>query len=83
MTNDLQIRIHLFSVLREHLPPGGERGRATVTLPQGATVADLVAHLGITRRVRLVVVNGVQEEDRQRSLQDGDYVKFLPAMVGG
>jgi len=79
----MQIYVHLFSILREHLPPGGERGRATVTLPEGATVADLIAHLGIARRVRLTIVNGAQEEDRGRPLQDGDYVKLFPAMVGG
>lgn len=79
----MQVHIHLFSILREHLPPGSERGRATVALPEGATVADLVAHLGITRRVRLVVVNGVQEENPQRSLAEGDQVKLFPTMVGG
>jgi len=79
----MQIHVHLFSILREHLPPGGERGRATVTLPEGVTVADLIAHLGIARRVRLVTVNGVQEKDRGRPLQDGDDVKLFPAMVGG
>jgi sulfur carrier protein ThiS len=79
----VQVYVHLFSVLREHLPPGSEGGRATVTLPEAATVADLIAHLGISRRVRLVVINGVQQEDRQRPLQEGDQVKLLPSMVGG
>ena len=79
----MQIHVHLFSILREHLPPGGERGRATVTLPEGATVADLIAHLGITRRVRLVVVNGEIEENRRRPLRDGDAVKLFPTVVGG
>ena len=79
----MQIEVHLFSVLREHLPPGSDRGRATVTLPDGATVTDLITHLNITRRVRLVVVNGIQEEDRGRFLQDSDQVKLFPTMVGG
>lgn len=78
-----QVHVHLFSILREHLPPGGERGRATVTLPEGATIADLITHLGITRRVHLVVVNGVREENRQRLLQNSDYVKIFPTVVGG
>jgi molybdopterin converting factor small subunit len=79
----MQIHVHLFSVLREHLPPGSKGGQATVALPQGYTIADLIAHLGITRRVRLVVVNSVQEKDLQRPLQDGDQVKLFPTMVGG
>jgi sulfur carrier protein ThiS len=79
----MRVEVHLFSILREHLPPDGERGRVSVTVAQGATVADLIEQLGITRRVRLVAVNGVQESDRQRVLQDGDYVKLFPTMVGG
>jgi len=79
----MQVQIHLYSVLRQHLPPGGKRGQAVVTLPEGATVADLIAHLNITRRVRLVVVNDAQEKDRERPLQDGDRVKLFPVMVGG
>lgn len=79
----MQIHIHLFSILREHLPPGGERGRATVVLAEGATIADLIAHLGITRPVRLVVVNGSQEKNHQRPLQDGDQIKLFPPMIGG
>jgi sulfur carrier protein ThiS len=79
----MRVKVHLFSILREHLPPDGERGQAWVTLAQGATVADLIEQLGITRRVRLVAVNGVQESYRQRVLQDGDYVKLFPTMVGG
>lgn len=79
----MRVQVHLFSVLCEHLPPHGERGRANITLPDGATVADLIAFLGISRRVRLVVVNGIEEPDRGRSLQDGDHVKLFPTMVGG
>ncbi len=79
----MQIEVHLFSVLREYLPPGNERGQASVALPRGATVADLIAQLGITRRVHLVVINGIQVENRQQSLQDGDSVKLFPAMIGG
>lgn len=79
----MQIYVHLFSILRERLPPGGERGRATVMLAEGATIADLIAHLDITRRVRLVVVNGSQEKNHQRPLQDGDQVKLFPPMIGG
>lgn len=79
----MQVQVYLFSVLRKHLPPGSERGQATVTLPDGATVADLVAQLGIDRRVRLVVVNGVHDQNHQRLLEDGDQIKLFPTMVGG
>lgn len=79
----MRIQVHLFSILRQHLPPGGEAGQASIELPDGNTVADLIEHLGITRRVRLVMVNGAQEKSLERRLRDGDIVKLFPTMVGG
>jgi sulfur carrier protein ThiS len=78
----MQIQVKLFSRFREHLPRE-TRGEATVELPEGSTVGQLVAHLGIERRVRLIVVNDEPEPDRDRPLQDGDQVKVFPVVVGG
>ena len=78
----MQVHVKLFSRFREHLPPEA-RGKATIHLPEDATVADLLAHLGITGRVQLVSVNDKPETDRARTLQDGDKVRILPFVVGG
>jgi hypothetical protein len=47
----MQIHVQLFSILRDCLPAGSERGQATVNLPEGATLADLVSRLGIDRHL--------------------------------
>ena len=50
----MQIEIQLFSILRECLPVRGRGDPAQgqmVTVPDGATLADLVASLGIDRRL--------------------------------
>ena len=78
----MQVHVELFSRFREHLPPE-TKGKATVRLPEDATVADLLAHLSITGRVQLVSVNKEREPDRARILQDGDRVRILPFAVGG
>jgi sulfur carrier protein ThiS len=82
MDSSVRVHIKLHSRFREHLPPEA-RGRATVTLPEGATVADLLDHLGIVRRVQLVTINGEQESDRTRALREGDEVRIFPFVVGG
>lgn len=78
----MHVHVKLHSRFREHLPPEA-RGRATVTLPEDASVADLLEHLGIVRRVQLVIVNGEQEADRTRALREGDEVRIFPFVVGG
>ena len=78
----MQVHVQLFSRLREHLPRE-VRGEATVQVPEAATVADLLAHLGIAERVKLVSINGQRETDLGRILQTGDQVRIFPIVVGG
>ncbi|HSJ53192.1 MAG TPA: MoaD/ThiS family protein [Anaerolineae bacterium] len=91
----MQIHVQLLSILRNCLPPGAERGQATVTLPANATLADLVTHLGIDRYLGLptgdiisranwqIRVSGQFEMDMERVLQDGDEVCVFPPVSGG
>jgi molybdopterin converting factor small subunit len=93
--NSMNVEIQLFSILRELLPPGARRGRATITLADGATVADLITQLGIDQKMGFapedmtskagwqVMVSDKFEADMGRILQDGDQVKILPPVSGG
>jgi len=78
----MQVQVKLFSLLRQHLPEEA-RGEAAVELPEGATVDDLVEHLGIVRRIKILTINGERESDRCRPLQEGDNVRIFPFVVGG
>jgi molybdopterin converting factor small subunit len=91
----MQIHVQLFSILRDCLPAGAERGQATVTLPEGATLTDLVTHLGIdeylgygaseltSRANWQVMVSGQFELDMERRLRHGDEVRIFPPVSGG
>jgi sulfur carrier protein ThiS len=76
------VHVKLFSRFRNHLPSDA-RGEAAVDLPEGATVETLITHLGITRRVKLITVNGERETDKDRVLCEGDGVRIFPVVVGG
>jgi sulfur carrier protein ThiS len=78
----MHVQVKLYSRFRELLP-GEARGEATVQLPHGATVTDLLEHLGVSGRVKLITVNGERQSEWARPLNDGDRVRVLPFAVGG
>lgn len=91
----MQVQVQLFSILRDCLPPGAQRGLTAVLVPDGATLKDLIVQLGIDQRLRLeagavasgagwqITVNGRFEPDVERVLQDGDQVRIFPPVAGG
>jgi molybdopterin converting factor small subunit len=91
----MQVHVQLFSFLRDCLPPDAEQSQATVTLPEGATLIDLVTHLEIDRQLGYeatdviakagwqVMVSGTYELDMGRVLRDGDQVLIFPPIAGG
>jgi sulfur carrier protein ThiS len=78
----MHVHIKLSSRFREHLPREA-RGEASVELHDGATVADLLDHLSIVQRVKLITINDEPETDREQMLHDGDIVRIFPVVVGG
>ena len=78
----MQVQVKLFSRFREVLPRE-TRGQTKLDLPDGTTVAELLAHLGITDPVKLITVNGQREVDLQHPLANGDTLQIFPPVVGG
>jgi len=77
----LEIHLQLYSILREKFPTDS-KGRAVLQLGEGATLIDLLNSLGVKRKVT-ISVNGVQESDKSRQLQEGDKVKMFSSVSGG
>ena len=78
----MRVHVKLLSRFREVLPPEAQ-GEITLVLPDGATIQHLVDHLDLSRRVKLISVNGEREKDRSRPLSEGDFVRIYPVVVGG
>ncbi len=78
----MHVYVRLYSRFRRHLPTEA-RGEATVELPDGATVDELLDRLGIVKPVKLITVNGQHETDRGRLPGEGDSVRLFPIVVGG
>jgi molybdopterin converting factor small subunit len=78
----LDVRVTLFADLRKYISPG-QPGSRRCRLAAGATVADLVAELGIPPGELMTVgVNG-ELAARDTVLGDGDDVALFSPMEGG
>jgi len=79
----IEVQVKLYATLRHYQPhtPLGEA--RLISLPQGATVGQLVVKLGIPAdAVKKVFVNGVMVQDDD-VLHSGDDVGIFPPIAGG
>lgn len=81
-TPRIAVRLTLFADLRRLLPKGHE-GPLTISVPPGATVADLMAAASVPPDEDVTIgINGDQGA-RESVLADGDEVVFFSPMEGG
>jgi sulfur carrier protein ThiS len=82
MPPTVTVRVTFFADLRRFLPRGAD-GPQPYTLPGGATLADLLAAIGLARDAEITAaVNGEQAGPDAR-LSDGAEVMLLSPMEGG
>ena len=80
--------MRLFASLRSHLPDG-TRGRATLALPSGANLQQLLDHLDIEPRLAQMVLVDGQQAPRDRDerlrlvLHDDQTISIFPPVAGG
>ncbi len=77
------VQVKLFASLRKYHPAGESHDSAAIELPTGATVADLVARLGIPPTHAGMVISGDEKLAPQAPLVDGQEVILLPPIAGG
>ena len=79
----MQVRVKLFATLRKYMPAGVAGDTLTVEVGDGATVADLVAALGIPLdHARMAVVRGEQLA-LDAVVPPGEEVNLFPPLAGG
>jgi molybdopterin converting factor small subunit len=77
------VQVKLFATLRKYMPPGASGDSVTVDVPDGATVADLVARLGIPLdHARMAVARG-EQLDLDAPLPAGVEINLFPPLAGG
>ena len=77
----MKVNIELMGSLVDYLPDS-ERGESVLMLKDESTIADLLAHLKLKRRV-IVAVNGDEEKGMEHVLSEGDEVLVFTVISGG
>jgi sulfur carrier protein ThiS len=78
----ITVMVTLFADLRRFLPRGAN-GPQRYTLPEGATLADLLAAVGIAADYELTAAVDGELAARDTPLRDGADVMLLSPMEGG
>jgi molybdopterin converting factor small subunit len=80
----MNIEVRLFAQLRKYLPRGNSQGSARIDMPEGATIADALAALGIpASAANMALVDGSHEANVRQRLKDGCTLSVFPPMAGG
>jgi molybdopterin converting factor small subunit len=82
MAETVTISVKLFATLKRYLPAGNTDG-ITLTLPQGATVQDVVDTLKIPRDHAGMLVAGDTYVEINTPLTDGLQLSIFPPLAGG
>jgi molybdopterin converting factor small subunit len=79
----VRVLVRLFATLARYLPQDGRDGCASLELPEGGTVADAAAALGIPADLPRIVLVNDHEADDGRRLHAEDVVTLFPPLAGG
>lgn len=82
MADTVTISVKLFATLKKYLPPGSEEG-ASLTLPSGSTVLDVIDALKIPPEHATMLVAGDAYVEKTTLLTDGLQLSIFPPLAGG
>jgi len=79
----MRIIAKLHGTLRKHLPAGNQGNVTAVEVPDGASVAEVVARLNIPPDHARMFVSGDEHLEASSVLHDGQELNIFPPLAGG
>ena len=79
----MTIEVRLFATLAKFLPPGSQGDAATLHVPDGSTVRDVVRGLGIPVDMPAIVLVNGRDAAGDRALAPSDVLTMFPPLAGG
>ena len=79
----MKVEVALYATLSKHLPPGAQNRRAIIEVKDGATVREVLNHLGVPPELpNILLVNGRQAPE-DTVLKEGETLSVFPPLAGG
>ena len=79
----MRVQVKLFATLRKYMPAGSSGDTLTVEVPDGSTIGEVVAALGIPAdHARMAIVSGTQLDLAAPVPADAE-VNLFPPLAGG
>ena len=83
----MQVTVKLYATLSDYLPPGSKNNRVELSVPEAASVQEVLQPFALPARLtHLVLVNGVFVPPEARAttlLQEADVLAVWPPIAGG
>lgn len=79
----MKVEVRLFATLARYLPEPSKSSSATVQIPEGSTVRQLVRVLGIPDQMPAVILVNGRDATPDQVLKDGDTLTLFPPLAGG
>lgn len=79
----MTIQVALYAGLTRYLPLGAQERKATLRVPDGATVLEVMRQLGVPDDVPCIPVVDGKRATAETVLRDGETLSLFPPLTGG
>ncbi len=79
----IEVQVRLYATLRRYRPELKLGGSLTMQVPEGTTVGELIAAIGIPPDTVRKVFSKARAVEEDHVLNDGDDVALFPPIAGG
>jgi len=83
----MQVSVKLFGALRQYLPAGSGFNNCTLTVPEQATLSDVIVQLPIPMDKKyLVIINDERLDEKtlaETTISESDQIVLIPPIKGG
>ena len=79
----MKIEVRLFATLATYLPDESDGRSATLEIPDGGMVGDVVRSLGIPEDTPFITMINGRDATLDQPLADGNVLSLFPPLAGG
>lgn len=79
----MKVHVKLIASLKRYLPADAGSDTITLDVPEGSTVAELIAQLGIGEEQAKIIVSNDEQLEVATVLQERQEIHLYPPLAGG